>query len=59
MEVFGAISNNGKDIIHYLANRISLLKNMPQSIWINRIRSNILAVLMQYNSKMIIKCYGL
>ena len=59
MEVFGAISNNGKDIIHYLSNRISLLKNMPQSIWINRIRSNLLAVLMQHNSKMIIKCYGL
>ena len=59
LEVFGAISNNGKDIIHYLANRISLLKNQPQSIWINRIRSNLLAVLMQYNAKMMIKCYGL
>ena len=43
MEVFGTISNNGKDIIHFLANCLSLLKNMPQSIWINGIRSNLLA----------------
>ena len=57
MEVFGAISNKAKDIIHYLLNRLSLLKNTPQSIWINRIRSNLLAVLMQHNAKMIIKCY--
>ena len=55
LEVFGAISNNAKDIIHYLANRISLLKNQHQSIWINRIRSNLLAVLMQYNAQMMIK----
>ena len=26
LKVFGAISNNGKEITHYLANRISLLK---------------------------------
>ena len=44
----------GKTIINYLANRLSLLHNIPYSIWINRIRSNLLAVLMQQNAQMII-----
>ena len=59
MECMGTISKNGKKIIHYVADRLSLLKNETKSIWINRIRSNILAVLMQHNAQMIMKCYNL
>ena len=61
VECMGTISKNGKKIICYVAERLSLLKNEPTSIWINRIRSNpdILAVLMQHNAQMILKCYNL
>ena len=59
IECTGAISKNGKVLINHIANRLSLLQNIPQSIWVNRIRSNILAVLMQHNANMIIKCYNL
>ena len=59
IEVMGTISKNGKTVINHIANRLSLLQDIPQSIWINRIRSNILAVLMQHNAQMIIKCYNL
>ena len=59
MECMGTISKNGKKIINYVADRLSLLKNEPKSIWINKIRSNILAVLMQHNAQMVLKCYNL
>ena len=58
IEVLGAISKNGKTIINYIAERLALLRNEPRSIWINRIRSNLLAVLMQHNAQMIMKCYN-
>ena len=58
IEVLGAISKNGKTIINYTAERLALLRNQPKSIWINRIRSNLLAVLMQHNAQMIMKCYN-
>ena len=59
IECIGTLSKNGKSIINFLANRLSIIKNIPKSIWINRIRSNLLAVLMQQNAKMIIQCYNL
>ena len=46
-----------KKIINYVAARLVLLKNEPKSIWVNRIRSNLLAVLMKQNAKMILHCY--
>ena len=57
VECMGTISKNGKKINNYVAERLSLLKNEPKSIWINRIRSNILAVLMQHNAQMIFNFY--
>ena len=45
IECLGHISNNGKKIINYVADRLSLLRNESKSIWLNRIRSNLLAVL--------------
>ena len=58
-ECMGAMSKNGKRLINYIAERISLLKNIPKSLMINRIRSNLLADMMQSNANMIIKCYNL
>ena len=57
IECLGYISKNGKKIINYVADRLSLLRNESKSIWINRIRSNLLAVLMKHNTKMIMQCY--
>ena len=57
--MYGYIIKNGKTIINYIAERLALIKNVSKSIWINRIRSNILADLMQSNADMIIKCYNL
>ena len=59
IEVFGGISPNGKHLFHHLACEMELRTNIHKSIHMNRIRSNILAELMQQNARMIIKCYNL
>ena len=59
MECLGFMSKNGKKIINYVAERLALLKNEPKSIWINRIRSNLLAVLMKENAQMVLQCYDI
>ena len=57
IECLGFMSKNGKKIINYVADRLSILRNEPKSIWVHRITSNLLAVLMQQNTKMIMQCY--
>ena len=59
MEVSGAMSQNGKQLIHNIASRLELRTTIPQSIWINRIRSTLIAKMMYHNARMIIQCYNL
>ena len=48
------MGNSFKLIIQQLAGRISVRKNKPYSIVVNRIRSKIIAVLMKQNAIMIL-----
>ena len=57
IEVLGAMSSNGKILINEIAKRLEIKNNIDKSIHINRIRSNLLATMMQHNANMIIKCY--
>ena len=59
LECMRFMSKNGKKIINYVAERLSLLKNESKSLWVNRIRSNIVAVLMKHNTQMMMQCYKL
>ena len=59
IECLGFMSKIGKKIINYVADRLALLKNEPKSIWVNRIRSNLLAVLMKNNAQMVLQCYDI
>ena len=59
MECLGFMSKNGKKIINYVADRLALLRNEPKSIWVNRIRSNLLAVLMKNNAQMVFQCFDI
>ena len=59
IECMGFISKNGKKIINFVADGLAILKNEPKSLWVNRIRSNLLAVLMKNNTQMMMKCYRL
>ena len=47
------MSKNGKKIINYLADRLAFLRSEPKSIWVNSIRSNLLAALMRHNAKIL------
>ena len=55
----GAMSKNGKNLIHEIANKISIIRNTDATLHVNRIRSNLLATMMKHNANMIIKCHDL
>ena len=57
IEVLGAMSSNGKVLINEIAKRMELKNNIDRTVYINQIRSNLLATMMQHNANMIIKCY--
>ena len=56
MSVFGAIL---KMNLQHVAKRISLLKQTPYSIIINRIRMRLSVILMQHNADMMIASFYL
>ena len=58
IETLGAMSSNGKKLINEIAKRLEIKNNIDQSIHVNRIRSNLLAIMMKHNASMIIKCYN-
>ena len=53
IESYGGMSSNGKKLLHTLAERIEKKKNISKSILINRMRSQIIAILNKWNAKMI------
>ena len=53
------MSTNGRNLIHEIANQISIKRNTDVSIHVNRIRATLLAIMMKHNANMIIKCYNL
>ena len=58
VEILGAMSSNGKKLINEIAKRLEIKNNIDQSIHVNRIRSNLLAIMMKHNASMVIKCYN-
>ena len=54
IEVMGAIGDKIKYIIQNLADKLAKMKKIKYEIMMNRIRKNIIAILMKHNAKMII-----
>ena len=56
-ETFGAISNNVKDIIKNIARKLEIKQAVHNTVLINRIRSQMVAALMQANGRMLVKSF--
>ena len=54
MEVMGGFGYEFKKSMQQLSDKLSIRKNQPYSIIINRIRAKIIAVLMKQNVNMIL-----
>ena len=54
VETMGALGNKFKNILQKLAERISLRKNQPYNVTMNRIRTKIISILMKENAKMML-----
>ena len=59
IESAGGIGHQFRQVIHQMAGKISTRKEIELPIMINRIRSNVIAMLMKHNAKMVISSMDL
>jgi hypothetical protein len=57
IETLGGIGQRGRSLLYQLCERLSVRTNLPVNVMIPRVRKKLLAIMMQFNARMVLASY--